>query len=591
MMAWIWYMAPSEEEIQRMQEERAAQDSLRALQTEQEFERPQDIAEPEPEETRPEVGVFGHQAFTDTVYTTIETPRQRFTFSNLGGGPIQIELLNHRKYDDTNVVLVADTAKSAYNIGFLSTESLNVETNTLLFRPLHDQQHIIVGEDETAAISYALELEDGRSMTLTYTFHGDRYVTDLEIRFDGVEELISGNYYELGFLSRLRSTERNRSSETMYSAAYVYSGGVLDDINLTSPGSEEQSYTGIVQWVATKNKFFTQIIKPLDPDRTDGAIITGEVTGENDDERTHYTSVLRSRIPADGIGRYTLYTGPLDLYELRDFDREAYDMVDTGFRFLRWFSDPFVKWVVAPFFKFFGGIIPNMGLVIILFAFIVKIVLYPLTKKSFESMAAMRELQPEMKAIQEKYKDNPQAQQQATMKLFKKAKVNPLGGCLPNLLQAPVLITLWRYFQNSIEIRQQGFLWADDLSAPDVIIQLPFSIPFMGDFIAGFVLLMAASMVVQMKISGQGGAANPQMKIFQYVLPVVLFFVFNQFASGLSLYYLIYNTLSIGQQMLINKQIDHVKMMETVDKKKARQMAKEKKLEEKKKRQEKRDDN
>jgi YidC/Oxa1 family membrane protein insertase len=244
-----------------------------------------------------------------------------------------------------------------------------------------------------------------------------------------------------------------------------------------------------------------------------------------------------------------------------------------------------VHWIILPFFTFFGGLLPNFGLVIILFAFLVKLVLYPLTKKSFESMAAMRELQPEMKALQEKYKDDPQAQQQATMKLFKKAKVNPLGGCLPNLLQAPVLITLWRYFQNSIEIRQESFLWAQDLSAPDVIINLPFTVPLLGSHIAGFVLLMALSMVVQMKISGggAGAASNPQMKIFQYVLPVILFVFFNQFASGLSLYYLIFNTLSIGQQMLINKQIDHVKMMETVDKKQARKMAKEQKKEERQK--------
>jgi YidC/Oxa1 family membrane protein insertase len=126
-------------------------------------------------------------------------------------------------------------------------------------------------------------------------------------------------------------------------------------------------------------------------------------------------------------------------------------------------------------------------------------------------------------------------------------------------------------------------LWAEDLSAPDVIINLPFTIPLLGDYIAGFVLLMALSMVVQMKISGGGAASNPQMKIFQYVLPVILFVFFNQFASGLSLYYLIFNTLSIGQQMLINKQIDHVKMMETVDKKQARKMAKEQKKEERQK--------
>jgi YidC/Oxa1 family membrane protein insertase len=257
-------------------------------------------------------------------------------------------------------------------------------------------------------------------------------------------------------------------------------------------------------------------------------------------------------------------------------------MVDVGYWLLNWFSKPFVKFVIIPVLTTLGDWTGSYGLAIILFGFLVKIVLYPLTKKSFESMAAMRELQPEMKLLQEKYKDDPKKQQEATLKLFKKAKVNPLGGCLPNLLQLPVLVTLWKFFQNAIEIRGESFLWASDLSAPDVIINLPFNIPFFGDFVAGFVLLMTVSMVIQFKVSGQGGAGNPQMKVLQYIFPVMLLVIFNRFASGLSLYYLIYNVLSIAQQFMINKKIDHVKMMEGIDKKKAREMEKEQIAEKKK---------
>src|SRR5690606_10470241 len=169
---------------------------------------------------------------------------------------------------------------------------------------------------------------------------------------------------------------------------------------------------------------------------------------------------------------------------------------------MRWFADPLVRWVIIPYFKFASSLISNYGILIILFAFLVKLALNPLTKRSFQSMAAMRELQPLMQEIQEKYKDNPKKQQEETIKLYRKAKVNPLGGCLPMLLQFPILITLWRYFQNSILIRQKDFLWATDLSAPDYIISLPFSIPFLGSQVAGFVLLMTASMILQMRISG-----------------------------------------------------------------------------------------
>lgn len=580
MLAWMYYMAPSQEELERLQQERAIQDSLNALgQTEE-------VIPEEPEfrasEEKPEFGVFDISAATDTLITVVETPLYRIHFTNLGAGPAQIELLKHRHWSGGNVTLISDTTRSAYNLGFLSTENYNVDTNRLLFSQNLDRDGpIILSEDDTQTISYTLELADGRNLTYEYTLNGNNYQIGLNVTFNGVRELISGSYFEFGWQPRLQVTEKSRLQESQYSSAYVYTGGVLEDVQLTAAGRGEENFTGNIAWVATKTKFFTQIIKPLD--ETDGAILSAEVTGEEENIRTHYTSAVRKVVPTDGISRFELYIGPLDYYQLRDFDEQAYNMVDTGFRFLRWFSDPLVKWVILPFFTFFGGIIPNMGLVIILFGFIIKLVLYPLTKKSFESMAAMRELQPEMKVLQEKYKDNPQAQQQATMKLFKKAKVNPLGGCLPNLLQAPVLITLWRYFQNSIEIRQESFLWAADLAAPDPILNLPFAIPFMGDFISGFVLLMAGSMVIQMRISGAGAAGNPQMKVFQYIMPVVLFMFFNQFASGLSLYYFVYNTLSIGQQMLINKQIDHVKMMESVDKKKARQMARELKQSEKEK--------
>jgi YidC/Oxa1 family membrane protein insertase len=182
-------------------------------------------------------------------------------------------------------------------------------------------------------------------------------------------------------------------------------------------------------------------------------------------------------------------------------------------------------------------------------------------------MPAMKELQPKMQEIKEKYEDDPEKQQKATMKLYKEEGVNPLGGCLPNLLQLPILITLWRFFQNSILIRQQEFLWANDLSAPDYILSLPFEVPFLGDQLAGFVLLMTAAMMAQSKLTGGmgpggGGGGAPggmNMKALQYIFPFMLLFIFNNFAAGLSLYYLIYNVVSIGQQLIIYRQMDKEK--------------------------------
>jgi YidC/Oxa1 family membrane protein insertase len=585
MMAWFFYMAPDPEQLERVRQERLIQDSLRAVQAEQmATDGRQGLTAGRPSFTGidtdeiPSVvsqfGVFGQSSTLDTLTYVVDTPKYTIEFTNLGAGPSRIYLKEYKKWDDTPVQLIADTSRSTYSLGFVSTQNYNIETDQLLFSPRNDGSFVQLNEGQ-ATVEYALELPDGQQLVYSYTLFADSYTINLQVRFNGVQEFMSDRNVEFAWKSRLNPSERLRSSEAMYTSGYVYSGGVLEQYILSDAGRSEEIITGSVDWVATKTKFFTQIIKPEVPGT--GAIVTSEVSGDPTDELTqhHYTSTLRTRVPDTSVLNFNLYAGPLEYYTIREFDAMAYDMVDVGYAFINWFSEPLVKYAILPVITTFGDWFGNFGLAIIAFAFLVKLVLHPLTKKSFESMAAMRELQPEMKAIQEKYKEDPAKQQKATMELFKKAKVNPLGGCLPNLLQFPVLITLWRFFQNSIEIRGESFLWASDLSAPDVLINLPFTIPFMGNYVAGFVLLMTVSMVIQMRISGQGGASNPQMKILQYIFPVMMLLIFNQFASGLSLYYLVYNILSIGHQMLINKQIDHVKLMEGIDKKKAREMAKE----------------
>ena len=591
MLAWMYTTMPSQEELERQRQERMARDTVPELEDRTDprwvEDRDPDV-EPVPPEDRPVLGVFGYQAVTDTIYTWVETPEYRARFTNLGGGPASFHLKRHERWDGGFVQLMSDTTRSAYSVEFLSTENYNIETDQLLFRPLAADPVISIDRGEQTNLQYEFVLGDGSRMLYTYTIDADTYQILLSITFDGMDQHISGRSFELMWKPAIPPTERDVASEKQYTAAYSYAGGVLEQFQPSSIGFTESIITGNVTWVASKSKFFTQIMMAQEP--TDGAILTADLTPDPDNGETihDFNTALRTRITASDTYSYQLYLGPLDYRHLRNFHAKTNDMVDTGFRFIRWFSDPFVKYIILPFFWFVGGFTGNMGVTIILFALLVKIVLYPLTKKSFESMAAMRELQPEMEAIKEKYKDEPQKQQQATMKLFKTAKVNPLGSCLPNLLQIPVLITFWRFFQNSIEVRQERFLWAEDLSAPDILFNLPFSIPLMGDHIAGFVLLMTASMVIQMRVSGQGSTApNPTLKMMQYVLPVMLLFIFNRLSSGLSLYYLIYNALSIVQQMMINKRIDHVKLMETVDKKKAKEMRKEKMLEEKKARKEK----
>ena len=406
-------------------------------------------------------------------------------------------------------------------------------------------------------MSYRLNVPNGGALRYTYTFYSDSYEIDLRVEYIGIQEYILGRSVDFGFISPLNFTERDRVQEALATSAYLFAGGELERLKVDNPdennGYDELNINGMVEWVATKTKFFAQLIQPVHG--TEGALLMGQINGKVDQPTTDhaYQAMLNSDIPSNGTQEYRLYIGPTKYADMKSYNEHAFDMVEVGYGWLRWFSDPFVRFIVIPFFNVMGGFISNYGVLVIIFAVSVKLVLSPLTFKSYKSMAAMKELQ-------EKYKNDPQKQQKATMDLYRKNKVNPLGGCLPMLLQFPILITLWLFFQNSILLRQESFLWANDLSAPDFVINLPFGIPFLGDQIGGFVILMSLSMGLQSRLTGgasgggaAGGAMAQNMKIMQYLLPIMMLFIFNRFASGLSLYYLIFNVLSIVQQYYINR--------------------------------------
>ncbi len=571
-MAWAFYTMPSEEDVQRQRAEQARQDSIAAAQAEErdqfideerDDDRRADLDTVERERSRPALGVFEEAGVSDTVYATVRTPLYEIEFTNLGAGPAKYTLLGHNTWDQDPVQMIMDTTRSAYSLGFLSYQNYNIETDQILFEPLFDETEMEVNGTNSQSLSYQLDLGDGSRLLFTYTFYGDQYRYDLEIRFEEMQSFISDMNVDFGFKSPLSLTELDVVQDARNAAAYIFAGGELEKLQRTESGSAELNVNGDIDWVSTRSRFFGQYIKPTAG--SNGATIMVELSGPADDPETihHYQSTVQSNILNTNVLTYELYSGPLRYYDLREFDDNAYDVIEIGYALIQWFADPLVKYLVIPFFAFGSMFIANYGVLIILFGVIVKLLLFPLTQKSFKSMAAMKELQPQMAEIKEKYKDDPQKQQKETIALYKKAKVNPIGGCLPMLLQFPILITLFFFFQNSMLIRQEPFLWATDLSAPDYIISLPFSIPFLGDQIAGFVLLMTAAMFIQTKVmggmGGMGGggatAGGPNMKAFTYILPFILLFVFNNFAAGLSLYYLVYNVLSVAQQALINKQI------------------------------------
>lgn len=491
---------------------------------------------------------------------TIATDLYEAVFSSKGATLTSWELKTYRTANGKSDVQLVDTMQSgALSFVFTSPANRIYDTRSFFFDVDSDVDRIEVG-DSVETIRFRAAIAEG-ALVVSYRFVRDSYEVGVSIDFERPESFMTGTGYEVVWNGGVPFSEDDHQDEGSRSGAYASSGGEVEQVSVASEALEKKSLRGQVDWVAVKSKFFAAVVIPDGP--TSGASLTGERFGEPADSllRHDYVASLAMPFPETLGGGFRAYLGPMEYYRIREYDLGLYDMVDYGWDFFETVTRPLAKFVFIPTFTFLGQWIPNYGLVIILFSILIKLAVHPLTKSSFTSMAKMRELQPQMEAIKEKHADNPQKQQEAMMRMYKEAGVNPLGGCLPMLLQYPIIIALWQFLPQAIEIRQQGFLWAADLSAPDVILNLPFTIPLYGNFVAGFTLLMGISMVFQMRLQAQP-STNPQAKIFMYVFPIMIFAIFNKLASGLNLYYLCYNVLTAGHQQLINRKMADKKAAE-----------------------------
>lgn len=494
-------------------------------------------------------------------FITVDTDLYRAVFSTKGATLLSFSLKEYRKFDqETPVQMVDTTGSGALGIAFTTPRSHLVDTRALYFDTSYEGDTLHVGA-EPATLHFETGIQGG-VLRQTYTFHPGEYEIGLRVDQENAAAFSTREGYELIWTGAIPFTENDTNEEAKAAGAYAHSGGEVESVLLRKENFEEQRLSGNVTWTAIKTRYFTSVMMPSSGTR--GAELIGEQTGEPGSEgfRQDYDMRLLMAQPEDGPDEFRLYVGPMEFYRINDYDLGLYDMVDYGWDFFEWITRPLARLVFIPAFTFLAKFIPGYGYVIIVFAILIKLALYPLTKSSYKSMARMRELQPKMEVIKEKYGDNPRKQQEEMMKMYKETGVNPVGGCLPMLLQYPIIIALWLFLPQSIQIRQQGFLWANDLSAPDVILNLPFTIPFYGDFVAGFTLLMGISMIVQMRIQ-MTPSSNPQMKIITYVMPVMIFAIFNRFASGLSLYYLVYNVVTAVQQKVINRHIADAKEEES----------------------------
>ena len=347
--------------------------------------------------------------------------------------------------------------------------------------------------------------------------------------------------------------EKSQMNEATNTSIYYLENADMERGSL-SDGSDDEESEENIGWVAHRQQYFSSILQ------TESGFVKADMQTRTPSDTLHsrlFESKLRmasvdGKVSAKGIW----YHGPNHFKTLKDFNLEFDQVIPFGWGIFGWIG----KYVVSPMFNWLDGYGLNYGIIILLMAALIKLALSPLTFKSYKSMAKMRVLKPEIDELNEKFKDaEPAKKQQETMALYQKAGVNPLGGCIPQLLSLPILIAMFRFFPISIELRQQGFLWADDLSSYDSILSLPFEIPFYGAHVSLFTLLMAISTFLYTKFNNSmtptsgNSMMQQQMMIIQYLMPFMLLVWFNNYSSGLSYYYFISNVLTFGQQWIIKE--------------------------------------
>ena len=498
-------------------------------------------------------GVFANAATVDTSVYTLENKLIKVTVSSKGGKVKSVELKNYKNWEGKPVALFdGDSSELALNF-FANNRS--VSTRDLFFAG--------VKSDSTLAMRLYAGSQD-KYIEFLYSLKEDDYKLGYKINFVGLNDIIAPNtnYVELSWKQLMKNQEKDMKMERANSTIYfMFTDNEVDYISETK--DEAKDLTTKVKWVAMKQHFFTQVLiadtefeKPTHIETKNG------VEGDHFVKATKSSFTLPYAHNAQESFGMHFYFGPNHYQILKSQGHNLEKQIPLGWGIFGWVN----RFIVIPIFNFLNGFNWSYGIIILILTIAIKLLLLPLTFKAYLSQAKMKVLKPEVDEIQGKFKEEPMKLQQEMMALYRKAGVSPLGGCLPMLLQMPILIAMFRFFPQSIELRQQSFLWATDLSTYDSILDLSFTIPFYGDHVSLFTLLMTVSTLLITKVNSSSQMTNPQMKWMMYLMPIIFLGVFNSYSAGLSYYYFLANMISIGQQYLfrsfVNEDEIHRKIQE-----------------------------
>ncbi|MGB1309346.1 MAG: membrane protein insertase YidC [Oceanihabitans sp.] len=487
--------------------------------------------------------------------TLVESDVLALKFSNKGGYLSEVKLKQFVDYDSIPIYIIKD-GNAAFNINFGTTDNRTLNTQDLFFEPS------ITKNGENTVVSMKLKVSPTQFLEYRYELKPNDYMIDFSIKSQGLSNVInSSQEINLDWNLKTYRHAKSISYENRYTDLhYDYEDG--KDAYL---GQREDAETiEDVSWIGYKQHFFTSVLLTDSPFKK--AHVSSNNLVEDEEIDTVYTKTFASKIPLElqgGEFNSTMdwFYGPSDFKILNAYDRNLDELVPLGWGIFGWIN----RYVFIPVFGFLSGFLPH-GIAIIIMTILVRLVMSPVTYKSYVSQAKMKVLKPEIAEINAKYKDNAMKKQQETMALYSKAGASPMAGCLPAFLQLPVFYALFQFFPSAFDLRQKPFLWAEDLSSYDTIVDLPFHIPFYGDHVSLFPILASLAIFFYMRMTtGQQMASQPtqegmpdmgkMMKYMIYFSPLMMLFFFNNYASGLSLYYFISNLITIGIMLVIKNYI------------------------------------
>lgn len=512
------------------------------------------------EQARDNYGAFASASLVkEAKEVVLENEKIKVVLSEKGGRINEVFLKGYKTHDSLDVRLMTPEA-SSLNLGFYA-QNRKLNTSNFVFDSELKEQ------DGAQLLSMKLKVAEQQYLEFQYRLDEGSYKVDFNINTVGLTGIVQANS-EMNFdwEVNMPRQEKNLSNERNTSTIYYTEEGDVDYISEMSDDTETVSN---LKWFAFKDQFFSSFLY-FDKEM-DNVVLTTETDGDSQE----YVKAAKANFKlkySNGDQSYPLemYFVPNHFKTLRSYDKDFEQVIPLGWAIIGWLN----RFFVIELFSFLDGFGLGYGLIIFIMALLLKLMLYPIAKKSYVSMATMRVLKPEVDAINEKYEDQAK-RSQAMMELYRKAGANPLGGCIPMLLQMPILFAFFRFFPASIELRQQGFLWATDLSTYDSVYNFPggFEIPFYGDHISLFTILMTISSFIQIIYNNQmssGNAQMPQMKYIMYLMPVIFLGVMNNYAAALSYYYFIANMMTFGQQYFIRRGINDEAILAKIEENKSK---------------------